>query len=66
MHACYNERFWPGYKEGVRYLNQLYNEGLVDPEFMTDTDTSYTAFNSLLSNGALWLSPMTRTASLPA
>lgn len=51
MHACYNERFWPGYKEGVRYLNQLYNEGLVDPEFMTDTDTSYTAFNSLLSNG---------------
>lgn len=51
MHACYNERFWPGYKEGVRYLNQLYNEGLVDPEFMTDTDTSYTAFNNLLSNG---------------
>ena len=51
MHACYNERFWPGYKEGVRYLNQLYNEGLVDPEFMTDTDTSYTAFNGLLSNG---------------
>lgn len=51
MHACYNERFWPGYKEGVRYLNQLYHEGLVDPEFMTDTDTSYTAFNGLLSNG---------------
>lgn len=51
MHAAYNEMFWPGYKEGVRYLNQLYNEGLVDPEFMTDTDTSYTAFNNLLSNG---------------
>lgn len=51
MHACYSEMFWPGYKEGVRYLNQLYNEDLVDPEFMTDTDTSYTAFNGLLSNG---------------
>ncbi|QOV19135.1 extracellular solute-binding protein [Blautia liquoris] len=51
MHACYDERFWPGYKEGVKYLNQLYNEDLVDPEFLTDTDTSYTAFNGLLSNG---------------
>lgn len=23
----------PGYKEGVRFLNKMYNEGLVDPEF---------------------------------
>ncbi len=51
MHACYNDMFWPGYKDGVRYLNQLYNEGLADPDFVVDTDTSYTAFNGLLSNG---------------
>lgn len=53
MHACYNDMFWPGYKEGVRYLNQLYNEGLADPDFMVDTDTSYTSFNGLLSNGRI-------------
>lgn len=28
----------PGYKEGVRLLNQMYNEGLVDPEFALYTD----------------------------
>lgn len=53
MRACYDEMFWPGYKEGVRYLNKLYNEGLIDPDFMVDTDTSYTSFSSLLSNGRM-------------
>nr|WP_300850717.1 extracellular solute-binding protein [uncultured Acetatifactor sp.] len=53
MHACYNDMFWPGYKEGVRYLNQLYNEGMADPDFMVDTDASYTSFNGLLSNGRI-------------
>ena len=24
---------FPGFKEGVRYLNKLFNEGLIDPEF---------------------------------
>lgn len=53
MRACYDEMFWPGYKEGVRYLNKLYNEGLIDPDFMVDTDTSYTSFSSLLTNGRM-------------
>lgn len=53
MRACYDEMFWPGYKEGVRYLNTLYNEGLVDPDFMVDTDTSYPSFSALLSNGRM-------------
>ena len=28
----------PGYKEGVRYVNKLYNEGLTDTEFALHTD----------------------------
>lgn len=27
------ENLLPGYKEGVRFLNKMYNEGLIDPEF---------------------------------
>jgi putative aldouronate transport system substrate-binding protein len=27
------ELLLPGYKEGVRFLNQMFNEGLIDPEF---------------------------------
>lgn len=53
MRACYNEMFWPGYKEGVRFLNKMYNAGMVDPDFMVDTDTSYTSFSALLSNGRM-------------
>lgn len=30
--------FLPGYKEGGRYLNKLYNEGLLSPEFPLDKD----------------------------
>jgi putative aldouronate transport system substrate-binding protein len=30
--------FQPGYKEGVRFLNKLYNEGLMGPDFMLDKD----------------------------
>lgn len=30
----------PGYKEGVRFLNKLYNEGLVSPNFALDKDSS--------------------------
>lgn len=51
MRACYDEMFWPGYKEGVRYLNGLYNEGLVDPDFMVDTDTSYPSMSAQISSG---------------
>ena len=50
IRACYNEMFWPGYKEGVRYMNSLYNEGLIDPDFMVDTNTSYASFTALLTN----------------
>ena len=53
MRACYDELFWPGYKEGVRYLNTLYNEGIIDPDFMVDTDTSYPSFSALLTNGRM-------------
>jgi putative aldouronate transport system substrate-binding protein len=28
----------PGYKEGVRFLNKMYNEGLMSPEFPLDKD----------------------------
>ena len=31
---------YPGYKEGVRFINQCYNEGLISPEFALDTDCS--------------------------
>lgn len=28
----------PGVKEGFRYLNKLYNEGLISPDFALDKD----------------------------
>ncbi|KIL40410.1 ABC transporter substrate-binding protein [Gordoniibacillus kamchatkensis] len=31
------------YKDELDYLKKLYNEGLLDPEFITDTDASWTA-----------------------
>ena len=31
-----NRLFLPGWKEGARYLNKLYNEGLISPEFPLD------------------------------
>lgn len=33
-----NRLFLPGWKEGARYLNKLYNEGLISPEFPLDKD----------------------------
>lgn len=42
---------WPGFKEGVRFLNKLYNDGIIDPDFMIDTDTSLPSFNALVSTG---------------
>lgn len=35
-----NRLFLPGYKEAIRYLNKLYNEGLISPEFPIDKDGS--------------------------
>lgn len=39
----------PGYKDGVRFLNQLYNEGLMSQEFALDKDGK--TFQSDFSNG---------------
>ncbi|MEC0309443.1 extracellular solute-binding protein [Paenibacillus lautus] len=33
----------PEHKEMLDFMKKLYNEGLLDPEFMTDTDDSWTA-----------------------
>ena len=33
-----NRLFLPGYKEGARFLNKMYNEGLMSPEFPIDKD----------------------------
>lgn len=41
----------PGYKEGVRLLNQMYNEGLLDPEFPLYTD-DVTCDNQIKSGAA--------------
>lgn len=31
---------YPGYKDGVKFLNKCYNEGLISPEFALDEDCS--------------------------
>lgn len=41
----------PGYKEGVRLLNQMYNEGLLDPEFSLYKDDTPT--DNLIKSGAV-------------
>ncbi|AWP29884.1 extracellular solute-binding protein [Paenibacillus sp. Cedars] len=33
----------PEHKEMIDFMKKLYNEGLMDPEFLTDTDESWTA-----------------------
>lgn len=33
----------PEYKDMLDFMKKLYNEGLMDPEFVTDTDASWTA-----------------------
>lgn len=41
----------PGYKEGFRLLNQMYNEGLIDPEFPLYTDD--TISDDLIKSGVV-------------
>ena len=41
----------PGYKEGFRLLNQMYNEGLIDPEFALYTDD--TGSDNLIKSGVV-------------
>ena len=42
---------FPGYKEGVRFLNKMYNEGLIDPEFPLYNDD--VASNNLIKSGVV-------------
>ena len=49
--TCYPQMLWPGFKDGVRFLNQLYHDKIIDPDFMVDTDTSYPSMASLISTG---------------
>lgn len=30
---------WPGFKDGIQWINQMYNEGLMDPDYAVQTDT---------------------------
>lgn len=39
----------PGFKEGIRYLNKMYNAGLIDPQFPLYTD--YNPVRDLVSRG---------------
>ncbi len=38
--ACEPEFMWAGVKEGFRWLNKCYNEGLMDPDYGTQADTT--------------------------
>ncbi len=40
----------PGWKEGMQFMNQLYNEGLINPEFALDQND--TMYDQALSTGA--------------
>ncbi len=57
IHATRSELLFPGYKDGLRFLNQLYNDGIIDPDFMVDTDTSYPAFTAQVSTGRVLTYP---------
>lgn len=51
MAATTPQMLWPGFKEGVRFLNKLYNDKIIDPDFMIDTDTSLPSLNTQVSTG---------------
>lgn len=36
---------WPGYKEAMRYLNKMYNAGLIDKEFVSNIDGKQQTMN---------------------
>lgn len=57
MVASTPQMMWPGFKDGVRFLNKLYNDKLIDPDFMVDTDTALPSLNAMVSTG--------RTLSVP-
>lgn len=51
MAATTPQMLWPGFKEGVRFLNKLYNDKIIDPDFMIDTDTSLPSLHAQVSSG---------------
>jgi putative aldouronate transport system substrate-binding protein len=51
MVASTPQMLWPGFKDGVAYLNKLYNDKIIDPDFMVDTDTALPSLNTLVSTG---------------
>ncbi len=42
---------YPGFKDGVRYLNKMYNAGLIDPQFPLYKDSA--PYNDLISQGVV-------------
>lgn len=61
----YNGRYWNGekyiygateeaYKEALQFLNKLYSEKLLDPEYMTDTDDTIKS-KALNDKNYIWL-----------
>ncbi|MGI5894370.1 MAG: extracellular solute-binding protein [Candidatus Merdivicinus sp.] len=51
----------PGWKDGMQFLNQMYNEGLINPEFALDQND--TMYKQAVSTGA-WGSSRSLTANL--
>jgi putative aldouronate transport system substrate-binding protein len=42
---------YPGFKEGIRYVNKMYNEGLIDPQFPLYKD--YAPVDDLIARGSV-------------
>jgi putative aldouronate transport system substrate-binding protein len=47
--AAAPQMLWPGFKDGVSFLNKLYNDKIIDPDFMIDTDTALPSFSTQVS-----------------
>lgn len=48
-----NSQDWtnPGFKEGMKYLNKLFNEGLISPQFALDKAETASQYNKDISQG---------------
>ncbi|MCI8622676.1 MAG: extracellular solute-binding protein [Provencibacterium sp.] len=46
---CLPRYMWPGVKEGVRFVNQLFNEGLINVDFPLDNDKA--VYKELIAQG---------------
>ena len=50
MNATLPDILWDGVKDGYRYLNELYNAGLIQPDWAQYTNDE-TQYNNWISNG---------------